>query len=240
MKILIVNNKNTDSLSLLLKSINEKFIGDKIEYCTFDSTGKMGKESDANVTGNQNLKQWVLDNLTGQPDDLYMIIDENKIIVEHIDVGAIQKTMSDPEIFCFSLSLGKNITFCSNMNCENVFLPISEKDGILVWDWSAHYLDFGYPLNLDGTIFRGKELLKLVKNVAFSNTLELESNLQIFDDYPKNRMAAFSQSKIIEIVFEKPELIGNFDYNKLTKDRIKYQILAYYADSHKVSDQIKT
>lgn len=238
MKLLIINNRNSDALEALVKSLHENINGN-FTYCTFDTTGTLPRGGDFNVTGSGNLKEWVLSNLMGESDGLYTIIDENKIAIGPIDVGKIEEAMSDDEIFCFSLALGKNITFCSNMNCENVFIPTEDKDDTIKWDWSLHYMDFGYPLNLDGTVFRGKELSKLVRNVSFVDTLELENGLQIFDDYPKNMMAAFSEGKMIEIVFENPSLRATFDHKKLEKDRTKYQILDRHENPDKVSDEIK-
>lgn len=237
MKLLIINNRNSEALEGLIKSLHENIDGNWT-YCTFDATGTLPRGGESNVTGSGNLKEWVLSNLMGEPDDLYAIIDENKIAVGAINVEKIENALTDSEVFCFSLALGKNITFCSNMNCENVFIPTEEKDDILKWDWSVHYMDFGYPLNLDGTVFRGKELSKLIRNVSFNDTLELENGLQIFDDYPKNMMAAFSEGKMIEIIFENPNLRATFDHKKLEKNRTKYQILVRHENPDKVSDKV--
>lgn len=239
MKFLIINNRNSEALESLVQGLKENIKG-RWTYCTFDGTKTLPKGSRYNVTGSENLKDWILSNLMGELDDLYCIIDENKIATGSIDVSKIEKTMSDGDIFCFSLALGKNITFCSNMNCQNVFKPFDESEGVLKWDWSVHYMDFGYPLNLDGTVFRGKEFTKLVRNVSFSDTLELENGLQIFDDYPKNLMASFSEGKMIEVVFENPDLRLKFDYKKLQIDRTKYQILEKKNENpNKVSDKIE-
>ena len=238
MKILIVNNRNSDALEGLIKSLQENIQGNWT-HSTFDATGTLPRGGESNVTGSGNLKEWVLSNLMGEPDGLYAIIDENKIAVGLIDVNKIEEAMSDDEVFCFSLALGKNITFCSNMNCENVFIPTEDKDGIIKWDWSLHYMDFGYPLNLDGTVFRGKELSKMIRNVSFSDTLELENGLQIFDDYPKSMMGAFSEGKMIEILFENSNLRATFDHKKLEKDRTKYQILDRHENPDKVSDEVE-
>lgn len=224
MKALIINNKNTKSLERLIESLRANALG-KLEISVFDVTGKAQKSDNFKLQLGGELKKWLLDEISEEKDGLCMIVDENKFCLNPFDVSEIEKTMSNNEIFCFSLALGRNITFCSNMNCENILKVDSEENGIITWDWSLHYMDFGYPLNLDGTIFRTRELSKLVKSVSFDNSIELESSLQIFDNYPLTKMAAFSESKIVEIVLEKPELWSNFDKEKLEKNRIKYQIL---------------
>ena len=61
----------------------------------------------------------------------------------------------------------------------------------LRWNWTKHYLDFGYPLSFNGHIFNTKEITKLIKKVRADNYIELEEKLQMFDYYPKEYMASF-------------------------------------------------
>lgn len=229
MKALIIKNRNEKSLENLIGSLSESSKG-KLNISFFDTTKNQGDRPA--------LKDWLLSEMSDEEDDLFMIMDENKYCLEEFEIEQISETMKNPEIFCFSLALGKNITFCANMNCENVLKTDSETDSVMVWDWSVHYMDFGYPLNLDGTVFRGKELIKMIKNISFANTLELENSLQIFDNYPKTKMASFKKGKIVEIVFEKQELWATFDQNKLEGDRIKYQIIENEA-SGKIPDTVE-
>lgn len=233
MKILIINNKNTKSLQQLIESLKANTLG-KMELSVFDITGKVQKSNEFKLQSGGNLKKWILDEISEDRSGLCMIVDENKFCLNPFEISEIEKTMADKDVFCFSLALGKNITFCSNMNCENILKIDKEENDVIIWDWSLHYMDFGYPLNLDGTVFRSRELSKLVKSVSFDNSIELESALQIFDNYPLTKMAAFSESRIIEIVLEKPELWSKFDKEKLQKNRIKYQITEKDEASNKV------
>lgn len=235
MKTLIINNKNVKSLEKLIESIRVNALG-KLEISVFDNTGKIQNTEGFKLHSGTELKKWILDEISEEKDGLCMIIDENKFCLEPFDIASIENTMKNQDIFCFSLALGKNITFCSNMNCENILKIDSEDNGVITWDWSLHYMDFGYPLNLDGTIFRNRELSKLVKSVSFDDSIGLENGLQIFDNYPLTKMAAFSEGKIVEIVLEKPELWSRFDKDKLQKNRIKYQILEKDEAPYKISN----
>lgn len=109
----------------------------------------------------------------------------------------IQCLEEDEEIFCFSLRLGKNVSFCYTMNTNNVLLPIKEDEKFVWWNWSKHYADFGYPLSVDGHIFRTKEIKKLIKATSFFNPNTLEGNLQVFDNYPKEIMVAYKTSVLV-------------------------------------------
>jgi hypothetical protein len=79
-------------------------------------------------------------------------------------------------------------------------------------------MDFGYPLSVDGHIFKTKDILKLSNLVGYKNPNTFEASLQIFDTFPKFKMAAFKESKlvnspvnIVQNVFENRKA-ENFNY----------------------------
>jgi len=235
MKTLIIFNKNEENLNLLIESLEKNIIGNN-EIIIFDQNKILKKDNfNYEIFYVENLKNQMISIIKQDLNSNYTIIDENKFCYDQVKLDEIDNTLSNEEIFCFSLSLGKNITFCSNMNCDNVFIPIKEDNNIMYWDWSVHYMDFGYPLNLDGTVYRGKELIKFIKNINFENSLELENNLQIFDNYPKNIMCSFNKNKFIEIIFDNKEKISNFSVKNLKIDRTKF-IIKFREDE--IIDQI--
>lgn len=224
MKIIIIFNKNEKNLELLVDSF-KKYLQGEYEIFILDQNNLLTKEfEDCKIFSSNKLKEDIISIIESDQKNNFIIVDENKYCYEEIKLDEIEECLQDENIFCFSLSLGRNIKYCSNMNCDNVFMPIEQKKNIMYWDWSVHYMDFGYPLNLDGTIFRGKELLKFLKNINFSNSIELENNLQIFDNYPKNIMCCFSKSKIIEIIFENKNEISIFNIDEIVIDRTKHLI----------------
>jgi hypothetical protein len=232
MKFIIILNRNLENLDLLIKSIENQVDGE-FSIAILDQNNLL---KDKKIQENYNylivndLKKQLIEIVESDIKNNFTIIDENKFFYEKVDLEIINNTLLDQEIFCFGMGLGKNITHCSNLNCDNVFIPEKEENGILIWDWSKHYMDFGYPFNLDGTVYRGKELLKFIKNINFSDTLELENNLQIFDNYPKNFMACFEKSKIIELIFENKKEISNFNLYNFKIDRMKFLIKSKITD----------
>lgn len=123
---------------------------------------------------------------------------DDDIIYEKFDEKIITDVMEqDSEIFCFSLRLGKNIKVCYTMKSDNILVPLYEDDKIVKWNWSVHYLDFGYPLSVDGHIFRTHEISKLSGKVSYINPNTFEAALQAFDSYPRENMAAFIHSKLV-------------------------------------------
>lgn len=123
---------------------------------------------------------------------------DDDIVYKKFEIEKIYSTLkNDQEVFCFSLRLGKNTTECYSMNAKNVIILSSEEEGIIKWDWSKHYMDFGFPLSIHGHIFRTREIMKLTNNVRFTNPNSLEEAWQIYDNYPKEKMASFEHNVYI-------------------------------------------
>lgn len=167
------------------------------------------KYQNVNFISENDFKSQTL-NLLNQNYEYSCFFTDDDIIYNSFNETDIIKTMSEnPEIFCFSLRLGKNVKVCYSMKSENVLIPESENDNIIIWNWTKHYMDFGYPLSVDGHIFKTKDILKLSTNIAYKNPNTFEAALQIFDTFPKQKMAAYKTSvlvntpvNIVQSVFE--------------------------------------
>jgi len=122
---------------------------------------------------------------------------DDDIIYNNVYEDDIDECLNDDDIFCFSLRLGTNITHCYTMKCDNVLITNKRDEKFIWWNWSKSYADFGYPLSVDGHIFRTKEIKKLIKATSFNNPNVLEAALQVFDSYPKEIMVAYKTSVLI-------------------------------------------
>jgi hypothetical protein len=135
---------------------------------------------------------------------------DDDIIYRKVDEGKIIKAFKeDKDIFCFSLRLGKNVTVCYSMNSKNKIVPFEDEEEVIKWEWKKHYYDAGYSLSVDYHVFTTKDINKLVNKITFENPNTLEANLQIFSNFPKQIMAAFEQS----VVVNTPINIVNEVYN---------------------------
>ena len=122
-------------------------------------------------------------------DVLYFPVEENEVL---------KFLEEDQEVFCFSLRLGLNTTFCYTMNTDNKLHGVEEiGNDFIKWNWSKSYMDYGYPLSVDGHIFRTKEIMKMIKKTPFHNPNTLEEHLQMFDNFPKEYMVAYSHSVLV-------------------------------------------
>ena len=105
---------------------------------------------------------------------------------------------SHKDLLCFSLRLGRNVTVNRQFGSPNTIIPLnSERDNHLIVDWSKHYLDFGFPFCVHGHIFRTKEIRKLANKIRWKDFDELQENLQLFDRFPKKKLASFNRSVLV-------------------------------------------
>lgn len=149
------------------------------------------------VEQTSDFKQDVI-NLLSSDSQFSCFFTDDDIIYRQFDVNRVLDIMKgDDDVFCFSLRLGINTKFCYTMNSPNVLKNYEDLSDVIKWQWNVHYLDFGYPLSVDGHIFRTKEMSKLTKNVAFSNPNTYEAALQVFENFPREKMASFKESVLV-------------------------------------------
>ena len=124
---------------------------------------------------------------------------DDDVLFQPIDLETIENSLKNDTVMCFSLRLGINTTFCYTMGQENKLVISEETENTIIFDWQKSYMDFGYPLSVDGHVFRTKEIMKLSKALNFVNPNTYEAALQVYETFPKNMMESYKQSKLVGI-----------------------------------------
>lgn len=205
---IIFSNNNPIKLNLLLNSIrkNAKDVFElKVLYnfneLEFEEGYKKIIETNKEIKWIKqdfNFKENIISLMESTKNEYTCFFTDNDIIYKKVtEKDLILNLKEDKNSFCFSMRLGLNTIKCNSMNTNNVIKPHHIDEDFICWNWQLHYLDFGYPLSLNGHIFRTKEISKLSKKVQFNNPDEYESSLQIFDNFPKNNMWAFKESVLV-------------------------------------------
>ncbi len=146
------------------------------------------------------FKEYFIAILSGIQEELVCFLTTDCIFIDEFDKNKIEKTfMNEPALFSFSLKLGKNIVKNTKVGAKNILIPTEEKDGVVLYDWSKHYVDFGDPFNLHGNVLRRKEILKFSRNLKFNDIFTLEDEMGVFMNFPKNIAACFEDSKMFLI-----------------------------------------
>lgn len=97
-----------------------------------------------------------------------------------------------PNVICFSLRLGRNTTHC---------YPHGRSQSVpeqFVWRWDEADGDFGYPMSLDGHVFRADDLLPLIGNFSTPNWLEVML-MQSASEISRPFMSSFEHSHLLGV-----------------------------------------
>ena len=111
----------------------------------------------------------------------------------------------DDETFCFSLRLGLNTELQDYREKDKIKLLNYQENQIgIKWNYSSYprTSNYGYPISLDGHIYRPKELLKFSTKMKFNSLRNWEANTCYScgtDKLAKKHMASFKQSILFSI-----------------------------------------
>lgn len=116
----------------------------------------------------------------------------------------IQDLFEDMDILaCLSLRLGLNTYIQDPYIGSQVIAPSSNfhylDNDFIVWRWQdcPPYGNFGYPLSVDGHIFRTNELKQILSDCRFNNPNQQEIAMQNQADRLPPLMACFEKSVVI-------------------------------------------
>lgn len=174
--------------------------------------------SDIHFFGEHDLKNQVI-SLLGQESEYACFFLDDDILYKEISKEDIINQFNDEDVACFSLRLGQNTTHCYTLGGSNVIRDLEFTDNIIKWDWTLHYLDFGYPFAMDGHIFRKSDILKLVKKSKFTNVEELEMSLfELSETYPRNKMTSYKHSVLVGVPLGRVQVSYDDDMILLLKN----------------------
>lgn len=100
---------------------------------------------------------------------------------------------SDSDILCLSLRLYSGIDYCYTIPCKSPAPTLSPEN---TWAWRGLLGDWGYPMSLDGHIFRTHEILYLMTRTDYKSPNTLEGALAT-RPLSKEKMVCLDESVII-------------------------------------------
>ena len=101
---------------------------------------------------------------------------------------------------CLSLRLHPGLTYCYAMNVKMVCPKLLHKN---LWHWASASGDFGYPMSLDGHIFKTKKVLLSLKEFDFNNPNQLEGSWVKRPILNKYLMGCYDTPRVINIPHNK-------------------------------------
>ena len=216
---LFIPSKNRAmQLRFLLESVAENmpsfFNEIKILYTYTDGDFKRGYEKliDENILPNivwqkeEDFLQDFLQCIESCKSDYICGMVDDCVVYKRVSVPSeIVEELIDDEVLCFSLRLGLNTYLQHYLEKDTVRLSQYQENQIgLKWNYSnfPRTSNYGYPISLDGHIYRPKELLEFSTKMEFNNLRKWEVNTAYScgtDQSAKKHMASFKQSVLFSV-----------------------------------------
>lgn len=130
------------------------------------------------------FKAQVLNFLSSGPEYGFFLVDDN-IFRRPIDLRLCENVLArDRNLLTFSLRMGLHLNYCYARGRKQAIPRGQERDGLFTWKWRGAQSDWGYPLSVDGHVFRKRQLLEWCKDLSFDKPNRLESNMQVIKKRP--------------------------------------------------------
>ena len=132
-----------------------------------------------------------------------MFLPDDCMFTRDVDFSFLDKVFNDIETICFSLRLGIRIDYDLPLS-----LPIKPQwmrnigDNIYTIVWTVNKGYFGYPMSIDGHIFRTKEIAEKINELSFENPNQLETLLSL-NPIKKDVMAFNETPSIVNLVLNR-------------------------------------
>lgn len=169
----------------------------------------------------KDFKPWVNRILFQSPAKYVLFGVDDLIVKDFVDLKQCIHLTEKAGAYGFYLRFGRHIRHCYQMGRAQAIpesLPIGS--GIYVWDVCRAELDWGFPNNLDMTLYRKADLKEAFQKMKFNNPNGLESNWA--RDYPPKQAIGlyFEQSKVVNIPLNIVTVTGNPHMNYLTPEEL--------------------
>jgi hypothetical protein len=128
------------------------------------------------------------------------------------------------DILCRSLRLHPNLTYCYTMKMGMV-RPNFLHNNIFVWKGQS--ADFGYPMSVDGHIFKTKDILPLILNLNYTNPNSFES-IMANNTLNLPKMICYDKSIVVNNPCNKVQNYNNNHHGTVKSDYLNNKFLEGY------------
>jgi hypothetical protein len=131
-----------------------------------------------NFIRENDFKEQVMDYLEQVRTPLFMFGCDDVVFKQAWEPAHIRRTFQElPGLIGFSLRLGKEITFCGTLGRSMPNPHFQRTNPFLVWDWPAGEFDWGYPWELDCTVYPSqlvRDMLTAIRKLDWAHPNKLE------------------------------------------------------------------
>lgn len=158
----------------------------------------------------QDFKQYVLDVLYEREGSQYVLFAvDDALFKDFTDFSLVASLMEKYKAYGFYLRLGMHINWCYSAQVKQVLPPYKEvEDSVCLWNLSEGVVEFGYPHDLTGAVYRKKDIEEAFRAIEYIHPNEFEGRWSSW--HPKNTNAlCFKRSKVIVLPLNKVQQYNN-------------------------------
>jgi hypothetical protein len=220
------NNKELVQVCVLYKSTNSKFdLG-------YDKAKKSIKKTNLFWIKETVFREQVLENFKNTISKKTMFLVDDIIFINNFSLLDPQIALLDNQnILATSLRLYNGITHCYATG-QDTKVPKFVKG--CVWNWQNGEGDWGYPMSVDGNVYRTEHIKHLLASVVFTNPNTMEANMDNIKHLPE-------QPKMLACYVDAPKLINipvnrvqNVFQNKFNNDLSAEEINEMFLSGYKI------
>lgn len=240
MNIIVFSKDRAMQLELFIRSFN-KYVKDfdkyiiNIIYTYSNDNFKLGYDKligmnypNVNYIKETNFRSDLIRMINLEKKHIVFFVDDN-IFKNPIDFYDNQMDIFNKhgDILCRSLRLHPNLTYCYTMKISMI-KPNFLHDNIFIWRGQS--ADFGYPMSVDGHIFKTKDIFPYVINMNYSNPNSFEGQLA---SNPINipKMICYDKSIVVNNPCNKVQNYNNNHAGSVRPDDLNDKFLDGYTIS---------
>lgn len=223
MNVIVFSKDRAAQLDLLLRSMPEEMVGvceiiirasDSLFY---DGYRSVYNEHEGWFCFESDFKTDLIESLACH-DPLTMFLTDDDVFINPLP--AIPKLPNN--VACLSLRLNPRMGYCYTLNRKQEQPKMQPGN---VWDWRLADADYGYPMSLDGHIFRTADILPLLKRLDYHDPNSLEGQLA---RYPIDRpmMMCFDKSVIVNNPANRVQETAKNRHGNISAEWLNNQFLA--------------
>lgn len=153
------------------------------------------------------------------PHDLTMFLTDDDVFINDME----EAEMTD-NILCLSLRLNPRMNYCYTLSRSQKSPKMTQNGNTYKWNWMFADADYGYPMSLDGHIFRTTDILPLLEDLKYKNPNTLEGQLA---RHPINRpmMLCYENSAILNNPINRVQTVNGNRHGTVTAEYLNDMFL---------------
>lgn len=168
-------------------------------------------------TTNECFRALVLKTIDTQEKHTVFFVDDNVVKMPFSTNDKEFKALEENDkILCLSLRMNNGMSYCHPARLHYTRVPQLQNN---IWEWRGHEGDWGYPMSVDGHVFRTNEILSILHRFDFSNPTNLENNMSM-NTLSGDYMICYDKSIVFNNPLNRVHTLNNTPHANVSEDML--------------------